>query len=297
MGGSDSQPEKPYQPPPPPPNPELDKPWRQFDWGQKEALKKWLENFSPCNPNVKSIKILIAGQAGAGKSSFINSIYCGFQGRISSRALVNSIDGDSRSYTQKLKEFTIKTEKKTLPLVFRDIMGLEYEEFHGSKTEDIIKAVFGHVKDGYKFNEEQSIDYKDQHYTSDPSLSDQCFCVVYIIDGSTVQFTDDRLIKKLQIIRKRIKDKGIPQVVVMTKVDEACPLVKKNLRKVYTSKKIKEKMELCSASIGVPMTNIFPVKNYHDEINTNNDVDVLILKALEQIVQIANDRLDDNESY
>ncbi len=28
----------------------------------------------------------------------------------------------------------------------------------------------------------------------------------------------------------------------MTKVDEACPLVNKDLRKIYTSKKIKEKV-------------------------------------------------------
>jgi len=47
----------------------------------------------------------------------------------------------------------------------------------------------------------------------------------------------------------------------------------------------------------VPLSNIFPVKNYHEEIDTVDDIDALILKALEQIVYIANDRLVDNESY
>lgn len=56
-------------------------------------------------------------------------------------------------------------------------------------------------------------------------------------------------------------------------------------------------MELCSAKVGVPMSNIFPVKNYSYEIDTNDNVDVLILKALEQIVQIADDRLLDSEKY
>ncbi len=42
--------------------------------------------------------------------------------------------------------------------------------------------------------------------------------------------------------------------------------------------------------------NIFPVKNYHNEIDTNDDVDVLILKALEQIVQLADDRLEEIDS-
>ncbi|XP_048053905.1 interferon-induced protein 44-like [Megalobrama amblycephala] len=289
MGTSNSQPEQ-------QPNPELDKPWRKFDWGQKEALKKKLQNFSPSDPNVKDIKILVAGQIGAGKSSFINSIESVFQGRICSRALVNS-SAVGHSFTQKLKGFTIRSGEKTLPFVFKDIMGLEAEALAGSQPDDIINAVFGHVKDGYKFNQGQALTHKDQHYNCDPTLFDQAFCLVYVIDGNTVQFTDDKLTDKLKIIRQRISDKGIPQVVVMTKVDEACLLVKDDLNKIYSSKKIKDKMEMCSTNTGVPMSNIFPVKNYHDEIDTEDDIDVLILKALDQIVQIADDRLLDCENY
>lgn len=55
-------------------------------------------------------------------------------------------------------------------------------------------------------------------------------------------------------------------------------------------------MELCSAKVGVPMSNIFPVKNYSYEIDTNDNVDVLILKALEQIVQTADDNLLDSKT-
>lgn len=50
-------------------------------------------------------------------------------------------------------------------------------------------------------------------------------------------------------------------------------------------------MELCNVKVGVPLSHIFPVKNYHDEIDTDDDVDVLILKAFDQIVRSANARL------
>ncbi|XP_073697874.1 interferon-induced protein 44-like isoform X2 [Garra rufa] len=224
------------------PKPELSAPWRKFDWSQKEALKEKLESFSPSHPDVTDIKILVAGQIGAGKSSFINSVNSAIQGRISSRALVNSSAGDSRSFTQKLTGFAIRNGNKTLPFVFKDIMGLQPEALAGSLPEDIISAVFGHVNDGYKFNEEQALTLNDQHHTCDPNLSDQSFCLVYVIAADTIQFTDDRLLDKMKIIRQKISDKGIPQVLVMTKVDEACPLVKKDLKKTYTSKKIKEKV-------------------------------------------------------
>ncbi|XP_056590564.1 interferon-induced protein 44-like [Triplophysa dalaica] len=297
MGGSSSKSTEPEYSAPKPAaqvqKQELDEPWRKFEWDNISELKRNLEEFTPSDPNVKDIKIIVAGQIGAGKSSFINSINNAFRGRITSSALVNASSGGSTSFTTKLKGHRIRSGKVALPIVFKDIMGLEPDALAGSQAEDIINALFGHVKDGYEFKK-NPLTREDQHYTSEPSLSDQAFCLVYVIAADTVQFTDDKLIDKLKIIRHRISERGIPQVIVMTKVDEACPLVQKHLRKVYYSKKIKEKMQMCSDKVGVPMNYIFPVKNYHDEIDTEDDIDILILKALQQIVNFADDRLIEN---
>ncbi|KTF94058.1 hypothetical protein cypCar_00027847 [Cyprinus carpio] len=220
---------------------------------QKKELKDRLEKFTPSIPDVTNVKILVAGQIGAGKSSFINSVLSVFQEEIANEALAEDLrSADSHSFTKR----------------------------------------FG----------EKSLTSDDEHYNQNPSLSDQAFCLVYVIDGSTVQLAaDDKIItEKLRLIRQTISDKGknfydfylsyAQHLIVMSKVDEACPLVKNDLKKVYRSKKIKEKMELCSFKVGVPMSNIFPVKNYHNEINTNDHVDVLILKALDQIVRSADAR-------
>lgn len=61
---------------------------------KKEVLKKRLEKFSVSNPDVKDIRILVAGQIEGAKSSFNNSVNNVFQGRITSSAIAYS----SRSF-------------------------------------------------------------------------------------------------------------------------------------------------------------------------------------------------------
>lgn len=54
---------------------------------------------------------------------------------------------------------------------------------------------------------------------------------------------------------------------------------------------------MCNSKIGVPMNLIFPVKNYHEETQTNDVADVLILNAFQQIVCTANERLSHGFSH
>ncbi|KAL1254790.1 hypothetical protein QQF64_017019 [Cirrhinus molitorella] len=168
-------------------------------------------------------------------------------------------------------------------------MGLESGESQGADPEDIARSLEGLLKEGHKFNPVMSA--KNEDCRSNPSSEDLTYCLVYVIAADKVSMMNDEVFKKMRYIRKKASELEIPQVIIMTKVDEVCPLVKKDLRKIYTSKKIKEKMLVCYNSVGVPVSHIFPVKNYHEEIDNQNDMDVLILRALTQIVQIADDLL------
>ncbi|XP_076846151.1 interferon-induced protein 44-like [Brachyhypopomus gauderio] len=267
----------------PQPKQEFDSPWRQLDWNRRGEIEAQLKDFQLKTPNVSRLRILLCGQIGAGKSSFINSVESAFEHQITLRAGEASCAG--KSFTKKYRTYTIKNGSSgTLPFVFNDVMGLEQD---GILIEDINSAMLGHVKEGYEFNPQTPLAETDDNYINHPSLDDKVHCLVSVVSGNVISQMDESVIKKMNTVSERANDIGIPHLIVMTKVDDACPLVKEDLKKIYTSKKIKEKMVECSNKIEAPLKSIFPVKNYSEESDNNDLVDIIILSAVEHIVNAA----------
>ncbi|TNN23572.1 Interferon-induced protein 44-like [Liparis tanakae] len=145
-------------------------------------------------------------------------------------------------------------------------MGLGKGTNEGVCVEDIKLAMKGHIKEGYNFDPRSVISEDDPNYNKEPTLEDKVHVLVCVIDASTLHLL------------------GIPEVAILTNIDKACPEVEKNLRNVYKSKFLKEQMDYLSAMLGLPPNFIFPVKNYHSEVDTNDDVGTVILNALQRIL-------------
>ncbi|XP_053085934.1 interferon-induced protein 44-like [Pangasianodon hypophthalmus] len=286
-----------YEQPTPKPDPEFDRQWRPVAWseGNKHLMLRKLKDFQPGTAEVHELKILLHGPIGAGKSSLINSINTVLQGYNAAGALADSSAGQSQSFTLKFKIHRLKKggPGSFYPFVFTDIMGLEEDKSKGVQTKDINKILKGHVKDGYTFNPVKPIDKGDPKYISNPSLKDKVHCLVSVLPADRISLISDDVIQKMRAVREKARDLEIPQVVVMSMVDKACPLVNENLRKIYTSKKIKEKMEECSHKLGVPMNCIFPVLNYHEQVTNDTAMDILILMAMTDIIRFANHYVED----
>ncbi|KAL0977774.1 hypothetical protein UPYG_G00161030 [Umbra pygmaea] len=278
-------------PSPPPPKKEFDQEWRKTDWSKKkrDAMVDELKNFKLFDLEVGHLRCLLLGPIGAGKSSFINSVNNIFQGRIAHSALAATFTSHGTSFTKIYKTHYIKNDEEILPFTFNDVMGLEEGQLDGIHPDDLVNALKGHVPEGYEFKPSWALHDKHMEYILNPKLKDKVHCLVNVISADKVSLMSEEVQKKMYKIREKASELGIPQVIVMTMPDITCPLVNKDLKKIYYSKIIKEKMQMCSNALGVPMNCVLPVKNYHEETGLDNDMDILILNAMTQIMNFAND--------
>ncbi|XP_053532203.1 interferon-induced protein 44-like [Ictalurus punctatus] len=170
-------------------------------WGCKRFLEEKLRNFELCSTDVKFVRILVVGEVGAGKSSFINAVNNAFQERITSGALVDGRSGTSCTKIYKTHHIKGKDGSR-LPFVFNDVMGLESANGQGVHVKDIISALKGFLEEGYKFNPVTPTSQNDSNYNKNPKTSDKPFCLVNIIPANRVSLMYQKLIKKMKEIRE-----------------------------------------------------------------------------------------------
>lgn len=85
---------------------------------------------------------------------------------------------------------------------------------------------------------------------------------------------------------------GIPQTVILTKIDKFVGDFSGNAANVFTNEEVKKVVENVSDLLGLQKNTIFPVKNYESEIDLDDDVDILALMALRQMHYLAEDYLE-----
>ncbi|XP_047658829.1 interferon-induced protein 44-like [Tachysurus fulvidraco] len=279
----------------PDPPKDFEQPWRNPDWNPSNLKSELSEllTFMENHQDIKQFRILLHGPVGAGKSCFINSVKSVYKERIVVRAAEETSAGKSCTKTYKTYKITDK-DSVTLPFVFSDVMGLEDHEEDGIHPDDIINVLHGRVKEDYTFNPVFPLTDADPDYIHEPSLNDKVHCLVSVVDANSISSMKNEVIRKMKAVRKSAIRLGIPHVVLMTKIDaDVCPLVTKDLAEVYKSRKIEEKMQECSHTIGPPLKCIFPVSNYYKEPKMDDKKDVLILSALKEIVGFVKDYFEE----
>ncbi|MBN3319961.1 IF44L protein, partial [Atractosteus spatula] len=248
---------------------------------------KEIRTLTPQYKEAEELRIMITGEDGGGKSSYINTIDSALQGYVTSRALAS---GGICSFTKKFKPFRVEDCANgegdgVLPFVIYDVMPID----KNVKSPDVfISMAKGHIKDGYTFNPIKSISDDSPYFNKNPTVNDVAHCLVYLVAADYLNIMDDHVLRLITEIRSAVSDteisyasKSLPNILLIV-------LIINDLGKAVSSKYYPEWF---SHIFGIPVNCILPVKNYSEEISLNDDIDVLALTALLQILRFANGHL------
>ncbi|TKS75313.1 Interferon-induced protein 44 [Collichthys lucidus] len=169
--------------------------------------------------------------------------------------------GADDSFTQKYTTYRVQKEgpKSSYPFVFNDIMGLEIK---GVLVDDIKLALRGHVKNNYTFNPVSKLSEKDPFYNKSPTDNDKVHALVCVVPANTVADIKDEVVQKIREIRMEASDLGIPQLAIITKIDEVCSDIKEDLKNVYKLKAVKAKVCLTGNFPGITVKLTYTVRMF-----------------------------------
>ncbi|VDI33808.1 Hypothetical predicted protein [Mytilus galloprovincialis] len=267
-----------------------EEPWRKTPkWNTMllAELKEKIEKYRPL-PGLKipQARILLVGQVGSGKSSFYNTINSIFRGYITSQACSGNAE---HSLTTVYRMYQIRKGIRGKPMNFRlhDTRGIEADQ--GVDANEICYLLDGNIQDGYQFNPSVPVSTDTLGFVDSAHVSETIHCVVLVLDGTTVDVMAEKVAERLKKLQMRMNQRGIPQVVLLTKIDKICERTEEDLSNVFYSPLVKETVERVSQIMGLPRSHILPVKNYESEMDLNDNVNILALMSLQQILHFADD--------
>ncbi|XP_053376730.1 interferon-induced protein 44-like [Mercenaria mercenaria] len=268
------------------------RPWRKTKvWNEKflDELTEDIIAFKPLEDlKVKDARILMIGPVGAGKSSFYNTVNSIFRGRITQRAGSGSAE---QSLTTAYTPYKVKVRSgATLNFRLCDTRGLE--ESQGLDVMECNYLLDGNIPNYYQFNPAKPINPKSQGFKANPTPDDMVTCAVFVLDATTLEVVSSKLIEKMKSFQTLMNQKGVPQIILLTKVDKLCKDVQADVSSTYKSHTVEQHVDKAAQLLGLPRANVLPVKNYENELELDDNVNILALLSLRQILYLAEDFME-----
>ncbi|KAK3600447.1 hypothetical protein CHS0354_037853 [Potamilus streckersoni] len=236
-------------------------------------------------PNRK-FRIVMCSPSNHGKSSSINNILAALEGTYGQTANVR--DHPEHGAEKYIEYMMLIDDSAMSPFLMCETPGLRNDiskDDEEVQTEAIKSAIIGKFKSGQELNYMKlTLQQLEQM-----EIRDECaICVIFVIDVRTVKPDMTRTSNAFQSIRNIldfVQRKDLKVACFLTNCDKFNNKVKEDLKHMYKSQTIQNARELLARQFtGLPINRIFPIVNYAEKLQVDDDMMVQSLFALNHIM-------------
>lgn len=237
------------------------------------AYRNWFRTLPhPLTQNVPNINIIMIGETGAGKSSFLNTFVTALANSQERKKITRESPCQSgeESATKRMlsKPLYVDSHGPRVPCNFYDVPGLVEKETQMEKTFD--RIIEGLLVVDEKMNVKPN--------TRNPTPADQVHCILYVIKANS-NLLSERSDRIKNIIRRQNSDDGVRQFVIVTAADKIV-LPGADMKDIYRFQCVLKFCEKVSQEFGIALGDVIPVSNYFGEGGKSEATNAMSLYCL-----------------